>query len=128
MKKKSRKCPKATKDMVVWKKAQFLEGAGGYCLVKLKIKKGTLVRLRSSNAGCINDRKCRAASAYIMGVYSMKGRLYKNKVANSGWDRCFLYIAKTTVVPVERFHKGPGVCESGIHFFLKKNDAEKYTL
>lgn len=133
MKKKSRKCPKAAKDMVVWKKARlpFRDAyTHRYCLVKLKIKKGTLVWLRDPKLLFRNDRKCRAESAYVMGICSVKGKLYKNKsiVAHSGWDSSFLYEAKTTVVPVERFHKGPKVCASGIHFFLKKADAIHYNL
>lgn len=122
---KSRKCPRAKKDMIVWKKAFYNQGMyRNRCLIKLRIKKGALVRLH--NGVVLANRKCRAEAAYVIGTYSLLGRKLRKAEAYSSYDFSFTYKNKTKVKPRYKFNKHNRVCGSGIHFFRDKEDARNY--
>jgi hypothetical protein len=99
-------------DVIGWKKC-----AGGK-IVKLQIP---AVALRSN----ADTRKCRAAAAKVLAVYTKSGR--PSKSAASMHDEDFVYRVGATVKPPEPFDPNRwDECSSGIHFFLTRAEAEAY--
>lgn len=141
------KAKTAPHDMIVWKKClvssrlrwvKVIENwieIDKFCLVKLLVKKGTEIRL--NGASSINwtgddDFKCRAAKALVLGFYPLKGknksRMKKYGAVFSSYDKQFLYEKGKTVKPEWKFSKTKKVCDSGIHFFQKREQAAGYNL
>lgn len=117
---------KAKTDMIVWKKAIREDGRSNYCLVKLRIKKGTRINLCKSDAS-MNGRKCRAESAKVISLHNMKGVVSTLKACRSRHDRSFSYAVGKKLM-VRKFNTSAAVCASGIHFFVNRIDAVKYCL
>jgi hypothetical protein len=101
-------------DVIGWKKCQ--DGK----IVKLRIP----AKAARGNAG---TRKCRAASAKVLAVYTKSGRPSKSAV--SIHDEDFVYRVGATVKPTGPFDANRwDECSSGIHFFLTRAEAEAYIL
>lgn len=106
-------CPESG-SFIGYKKAHDL-------IIKLKICKDAL---RSS----ATTRKCRCSKAEVLGFESFSGKSIKDiKWVPSDYDPCFLYeIGKIVEVPnfdTNRWNE----CAPGIHFFLTREEAVKYT-
>lgn len=66
-------------------------------------------------------RKCRAEYAVVLELPD------GINVAHSSYDESFLYVKGETVKPVDPFSENwMEECESGIHFFITKIEAERY--
>ena len=76
-----------------------------------------------------DDYKCRASEAKVLRIEHLDGKkmvLKKGVVAKSGYDPKFAYKVGTTVRPKEEFDTGSYACASGIHFFMRREDAVNY--
>ena len=70
-------------------------------------------------------RKCRASEATVLALYDRDG----NKItkARSDYDNDFVYRVGKTVKPKEPFDENRwNECASGIHFFVTREEAERY--
>ena len=106
-------CP-SDGEFTAWKKCR--DGA----VVKLLIPD---TALRSSASG----RKCRASEAVVLTIYDKDGNEI-NK-ARSGHDSDFIYRVGETVKPVQEFDTNRwNECAPGIHFFVTREEAERYEL
>lgn len=67
-------------------------------------------------------RKCRAEYAEVLEITKGSRQL---KTATSGWDDSFIYEVGETVKPTKPFSEDwTSECESGIHFYITKLEAE----
>ena len=124
---------KASRNMIVWKKAVCKEIYGPeywnpiehmYCLVKLKIAKGTRINVRLGKD--IDSRKCRSQKAEVLGFYTLKGTKKVNfQQVISRHDNNFIYKVGDEL-HVKYFDRTLRACGRGIHFFLKLEDAAAY--
>jgi hypothetical protein len=106
-------CP-SDGEFTAWKKCR--DGA----VVKLLIPE---TALRSSASG----RKCRASEAVVLTIYDKDGNEI-NEV-RSGHDSDFVYRVGETVKPVQEFDTNRwNECAPGIHFFVTREEAERYDL
>ena len=106
-------CP-SDGEFTAWKKCR--DGA----VVKLLIPD---TALRSSASG----RKCRASEAVVLTIYDKGGNDISE--ARSGHDRNFIYRVGKTVKPVQEFDTDRWKeCAPGIHFFVTREEAERYEL
>ena len=72
-------------------------------------------------------RKCRASKAEVLEIQTLDGKPLENVKAWSMYDINFTYEVGKTVEPKEpfcdnRWHE----CESGIHFFINRQEAVNY--
>ena len=106
-------CP-SDGEFTAWKKCK--DGA----VVKLLIPD---TALRSSATG----RKCRASEAVVLTIYDKGGNEISE--ARSGHDSDFIYRVGETVKPVQKFDTNRwNECAPGIHFFVTREEAERYEL
>ena len=106
-------CP-SDGEFTAWKKCR--DGA----VVKLLIPD---TALRSSASG----RKCRASEAVVLTIYDKDGNEINE--ARSGHDSDFVYRVGETVKPVQEFDTNRwNECAPGIHFFVTREEAERYEL
>lgn len=127
---------RARRNAIVWKKVKvcastaFNLRAGHTCLAKLLIKKGTWLRTSIESANRVNnryERKNRASLAKVLGFYSYRGKTpLKIKTCQSIWAEPVLYRVGQTVKPEHKFNKTASLCESGIHFYYRRRDAENH--
>jgi len=104
-------CP-SDGEFTAWKKCR--DGA----VVKLLIPD---TALRSSASG----RKCRASEAVVLTIYDKDGNEINE--ARSGHDSDFVYRVGETVKPVQEFDTNRwNECATGIHFFVTREEAERY--
>jgi len=104
-------CP-SDGEFTAWKKCR--DGA----VVKLLIPD---TALRSSASG----RKCRASEAVVLTIYDKDGNEINE--ARSGHDSDFVYRVGETVKPVQEFDTNRwNECAPGIHFFVTREEAERY--
>lgn len=77
---------------------------------------------RSKNSS-ITQTKCRASAAKVLSITTLDGQPATGKFV-SGHDHSFEYKVGAVVKPKHKFHPDPeNVCASGIHFFLKRQQA-----
>ncbi len=109
-----------TKSLKVYKKVRSRRYAySNRCtVVELTIPVGALV----VNSGDYN-RKLRASEARVDKINDQS-----TKVGYSLRDCSFTYTVGKIVEPRYRFVKSRTTCASGIHFFLRYNDARNYPL
>jgi len=106
-------CP-SDGEFTAWKKCR--DGA----VVKLLIPDAAL---RSSASG----RKCRASEAVVLTIYDNSGNEISE--ARSGHDSDFIYRVGETVKPIQEFDTNRwNECAPGIHFFVTREEAERYDL
>ena len=106
-------CP-SDGEFTAWKKCR--DGV----VVKLLIPD---TALRSSASG----RKCRASEAVVLTIYDNSGNEISE--ARSGHDSDFIYRVGETVKPVQEFDTNRwNECAPGIHFFVTREEAERYEL
>ena len=103
------------KGMII-KKKQIVYKKCKDKIVELELLKGAIVF-------SINNYKCRTNKAKVI---SIDGSKEKGLKISSNYDKDFIYeVGKT--IEVEDFNLMYNVeCATGIHFFFKKEDAEKY--
>lgn len=120
------KCIVPDGDITGWKKCIYDQETNDWgelleyktCLVQLLIPKRAL----RSNAF---DRKCRASYAKVVKVYNKSGLAYSWYAADN--QSRFQYKAGKTVRPRGKFSKEwMEECESGVHFFISRAEAEDY--
>lgn len=107
------------KDIIVYKKALLVEQGRKECIVKLLIPAGTLVN--------VSQRKCRAAKAIVIGIETMRGTPINSVVPVSSADNNFKYTYLSVVTPTLPYFTGTEECNTGIHFFRTKREAQRYT-
>ena len=106
-------CP-SEGSFTAWKKCK--DGA----VVKLLIPN---TALRSSASG----RKCRASEAEVLEIFDANGDPIEE--TRSGHDSGFIYRVGETVKPTDEFDTNRwNECASGIHFFITREEAERYVL
>lgn len=104
-----------------------------YCLVKLKIPKGALVRQRINKK---NHQKNRANMAQVLGIYHYK-LTTSSKFVRKKTDREIarsmisatppvIYRLNKIVRPRRAFDMSNNICASGIHFFSTWQRAIRY--
>ena len=104
-------CP-SEGDFIGWKKCDF--GA----IVKLLIPEDAL---RSSATG----RKCRASKAVVLDIFDEDGNSIPS--TTSMYDLDFIYKVGDVVQPTTDFDTDRwNECAPGIHFFISKEEAERY--
>lgn len=82
---------------------------------------------RSSATG----NKCRASEAKVVDIYIPRGggERFKIDSAHSWFDESFIYEVGKTVRPRKPFDNNRWFeCESGIHFFMSRKEAEDYEI
>ena len=100
-----------------------------HCIATLWIPKGTLVGAFGQKGRFDQHRKLRAEKAVVLQIeslYPRDGQLKLVDRANAKWDSTFIYQPLKEVVPRDRFSHKRDECESGIHFFLTRKEAEEY--
>ena len=107
-----------TGSLEVWKKVK-----GGFIL-KLLIPDGT------ARTASVVGRKCRAAKALTLEAYDASNSSHLvtdlNKFYYAMYDRCTSYCVGKETLP-DDYDDNPLVkCTNGIHFFLTREEAEKY--
>ena len=106
-------CP-SDGEFTAWKKCR------DDAVVKLLIPD---TALRSSASG----RKCRASEAVVITIYDKDGNEINE--ARSGHDSDFVYRVGEAVKPVQDFDTNRwNECAPGIHFFVTREEAERYKL
>ena len=106
-------CP-SDGEFTAWKKCR------GGAVVKLLIPE---TALRSSASG----RKCRASEAVVLTIYDNSGNEISE--ARSGHNSDFIYRVGETVKPIQEFDTNRwNECAPGIHFFVTREEAERYDL
>lgn len=92
-------------------------------IVKLKVPDEAL---RTMTMG---TRKGRCSAAKVIDIQSLNGKQhYKNVECMSWYDNKFRYKLGDTIHPEKNFNAdGYVVCESGIHFFLNRDDAVAFS-
>ena len=109
-------CPE-TGAFVAWKKCA---SKSGQVIVKLLVPEDAK---RSSGTG----RKCRSEKAVVLEIQTKTGKPRNNVQAWSLHDKKFVYEVGKTVVPREPFcEERFKECESGIHFFMHRQEAVEY--
>ena len=92
----------------------------GRVIVKLLIPEDAK---RLSSTG----RKCRASKAEVLEIQTVDGELLENVKAWSMHDNTFTYEVGKTVEPKKPFCEDRWQeCESGIHFFINRQEAVNY--
>ena len=100
-----------------WKACASEEGR---VIVKLLIPEDAK---RLSSTG----RKCRASKAEVLEIQTLNGKPLENVNAWSMYDTNFTYEVGKTVEPKEPFCDNRWQeCESGIHFFINRQEAVNY--
>ena len=95
-----------------WKKCQ--EGI----IAKLLIP-DTALRLSATG------RKCRASEAVVLALYDVDGNEVQTAVSQNAPE--FVYRVGETVKPTEEFDTNRwNECSAGIHFFITREEAERY--
>ena len=93
-----------------------------------KCRDGVIAKLlvpETAKRSSATSRKCRASEAIVLALYDKNG----NEVdkAMSQHDSDFIYHVGDTVKPTERFDENRWEeCSSGIHFFVTREEAERY--
>ena len=106
-------CP-SDGEFIGWKKCR------NDTVVKLLIPDNAL---RSSASG----RKCRASEAVVLTIYDKDGKEIEE--TNSLHDIGFVYRVGETVKPGEEFDTNRwNECAPGIHFFITREEAERYNI
>jgi hypothetical protein len=92
------------------------------CIAVLDLPANVRVRL-----GDHLDSKCRAETAYVVRLESLKGTTLRDTViAFAGHDHSFKYKAGTFVKPKNGWNTGPAECAGGIHFFFTRKAAVEW--
>ena len=116
-------------DVIGYKKVYYTPTGHNHCIVTLWIPKGTLVGAYDQKGRFDLHRKLRAEKAVVLQIeqlYPRDGQLKFVDQAHSRWDSTFIYQPLKEVVPRNRFSRKRKECESGIHFFLTRKEAEEY--
>ena len=108
---------RAPHDMTVYKAVRLENKNQG--VAKLLIKKGTRIR-------CGEFYKCRASKALVLSIYDKDHKEYTQ--ASSLKEDTFVYHVNKIVKPLKKFNESENECESGIHFFLREEQAFEYCL
>ena len=93
-----------------------------------KCRDGVIAKLlvpETAKRSSATSRKCRASEAIVLALYDENG----NEVdkAMSQHDSDFIYHVGDTVKPTEQFDENRWEeCSSGIHFFVTREEAERY--
>ena len=109
-------------DVIGYKKVY---NRGRICIATLWIPKGTLVGAYDEKWNV--NRKLRAEKALPLRIellYPRDGQLKLVDSAYSWWDSRFIYRTLQEAVPTRPFSRRRDECESGIHFFLARKEAE----
>lgn len=100
-------------------------------IVTLYIPKGTLVGARInedlSDIYYNGRRKLRTERAKVISIRSLGSERRHLTKAYSDFDLRFIYRINNWVAPKYPFSMEPSECASGIHFFLREEEAEKYS-
>ena len=99
------------------------------CIATLWIPKGTLVGAYEQTDKRSIRRKLRAEKALVLRIelrYPKNNELKLVDCAFSEWDYRFIYRPLKEAIPTHPFSHKLTECESGIHFFLTRKEAEKY--
>ena len=102
---------------VAFKKARNMDD-GTSCIVKLMIYDDAK---RSSATG----RKCRCDKARVLEIYDMSGNTISANVCSMR-DKSFRYVVGETVTVPNFDNNRWNECSTGIHFFITREEAERY--
>ena len=100
-----------------WKKARNIDD-GTSCIVKLMIYDDAR---RSSATG----RKCRCDKVKVLTVYDMHGNEITANVCSMR-DKSFRYVVGATIIVKDFDENRWNECSTGIHFFITREEAERY--
>ena len=88
------------------------------CIIELTIPSFTK-RLSTYNG------RCRADKVYVISIYDMVAKCYKDTVVNTDYDECIYEVE--TIVNADKFDTDRNNDEGhGIYFFLDKQEAIEY--
>lgn len=125
------------KDLPVFKKARDRSLAYSV-IVNMELLCGSVFHARPqafTGASTVETRKMRADSAYVHSIAYADPRSISHleaigtetRYARSCHDMNFYYEVGETVRPSIGFNRFPGICSTGIHFFLNVRDAIQYS-
>lgn len=108
-------------SLIVWKKARLANNRP--VIVKLGIPFLTQIYLGQE----YGHNKCRASQAEVLSIETVKSKkALPNGTIAFGY-RQFPYEVGNLVKPGAKFDIKPVCCASGIHFFLTRKEAERYS-
>ena len=102
---------------VAFKKARNMD-EDTFCIVKLMI-------CDDAKRFSATSRKCRCDKARVLEIYDMRGNTISANVC-SMWDRTFRYVIGETVAVPNFDDCRWNECSTGIHFFITREEAERY--
>jgi uncharacterized protein YjbI with pentapeptide repeats len=102
-----------------WKKVHRL--AGGWAILKVQILES------AKRVSSVKGRKCRASAVLVLAAFRGADRLSAGERFVSQYDSDFFYSVGDIVQPRLPFNDTfLNDCESGIHFFITRQEAEQY--
>jgi len=113
-------------DVIGYKKVY---SHGKMAIATLWIPKGTLVGAYDQPDRWPTSRKLRAEKALILRIELCFPKDHELKLIDSAYswrDSRFIYRTLQEAVPTRPFSRRRDECESGIHFFLTRKEAEEY--
>ena len=108
-------CPEEG-DFIGWKKA---EGNKDKVIVKLRIPSDA----KRSSA---TTRKCRCSKADVIAIYNLDGTEAGETTCHSDYDNSFIYEVGKTVEVTNFSDDRWDECDTGIHFFINRQEAIDY--
>lgn len=118
--------PAKGEAFICYKKAYYRETTNLRvpCIVTLHVPAHAERQMHNAESG---NKKCRASEAVVMAMESLKGEpVPLDRCIYSQHDRRFIYKVGSTVKPERPYERSLSICASGIHFFMRRKDAEKY--
>lgn len=120
---RAQSAPKGERYITGWKKALRVDNVYRCVVIELRIPITAAMRQPI-------NKKCRASEAEVVAIYDIEGPAQlsrtKRRKARADYDRDFVYEVGKVVKTTSKFCTINRECESGIHFFLTKEEAADY--